>query len=102
MGFFFVKTAISTIHNPMPGAQPHRPGDVTSKWLPFGIGLVIALGGLYVLINPEPLVQWTLERLFSERRVSGGTLRTWRVALRVMGALMIYSSTDLFRLCLRR
>ena len=60
------------------------------------MGLLLVSFGFWVAFNPEWLVQWSQRTLFPERRMSRDTLRTWNITLRVMGALMIYASKDLF------
>jgi hypothetical protein len=106
LGASGVKAAFSTVYSLIPRTRPQGleapPGNVTSSWLPLGVGLAISLGGLYLLVNPGPLVRWSQRRLFPERQVPEVALRIWRVAFRLMGALMMYSSADLFRLGLRR
>ena len=105
IGAFFFKGAISLLDNSMSHgqlAEAHvSPRDLGSGWLPLGLGLAISLSGLYVLVNPLPVVRWSTRGLLAGRPIGDGTLRVWGVALRLMGALMIYGSIDLFRLWLR-
>jgi len=106
MGAFCLKSALSATYSPSRGARPPEAlppasGNVGSAWLSFGIGAAISIAGLYLLIDPRPLVRWS-QRLFPGRQIPERALRIWRFAFRLMGALMIYSSVDLFRLWMRR
>lgn len=106
MGFFAVRGDLHSIYWPRAGEQPPRAPnptlvEINAKWLPFMLGLLAVSFGFFVAFNPEPLLQWTQRKLFPGVQASEGILWTSRIALRVIGALMVYASTDLFGLWLR-
>ena len=105
-GFFALKGNLQSNYGSEPGANPTstpRPhvAQINPEWLPFVAGLLVVSFGFWVAFNPEWLVQWSQRTLFPERRMSEGTLRTWKITLRVAGALMVYASKDLFMFWLR-
>lgn len=106
-GFFPLKSDLLSIFEPrlsghLPRVRDRALQRTNPAWLPFLMGLLVVGVGSFVLRNPGPLVPWSQQRLFPERRIPEGALRTWRMTLRVAGALMIYASVGLFRLWTRR
>lgn len=85
-----------------PDRQPAVTNDITLAWFAFALGVAISLGGIYITIDPEPLVRWSERLASAARRNSRDAARNWRIGFRVMGALMIYSSIDLFKIWLKR
>jgi hypothetical protein len=82
------------------GASSSPAGGL--DWAAFGLAIVIVLGGLYVLIKPEHLLRWSINKLPFRLKSDEKTVRSWIVAIRIMGLFMVYRSIDLFRLWLKR
>jgi len=105
-GFFGLAGGLRSIREPEASGQPPRapnppPRQINPEWLPFVLGLFVVSLGFFVAFNPELLIQWSERTLFPGRRIPERVLRTWSIALRIMGVLMIYASQDLFKLWLR-
>jgi hypothetical protein len=105
MGLYAVVRDVLGIYNRAPEAGGHSSrGPATAAnvdWLPFLLGLLVVGIGFFVAFNPDPVMRWCQRELFPDREISRGTLITWRAALRVTGALLVYSSLGLFRLWLK-
>jgi hypothetical protein len=67
------------------------------NWLAFALGAGVLFCGIFVLIWPRPLLSWFSSRLFQQNAIPDHRLRVWNIAIRAMGAAMMYASTDLFR-----
>ena len=65
------------------------------RWYGYVLGVVIFLFGLYSLLQPERILNWSVSRLPYTTKPSDGTLRVWTLGVRVMGALMMYASLSL-------
>ena len=107
MGILALRGDMLSIYSPKhPGQSSVTPNPafagINPSWFPFVMGLLLLSAGFFVAFNPAPVVSWSQQRLFPERRIPEGTLQVWRLALRVMGALMVYSSSDLFQIWLKR
>jgi hypothetical protein len=99
MGLYFASGIVRDAMR-QPASLAHHVA-VGPPWLPLVFGCFICPMGLYLLVQPEFLVNWSISRLFAGRDLPRSTLRMWRVGFRAMGALMTYSSVGLFRLWLR-
>ncbi len=64
----------------------HRTGG--PNWFAFGVGLVMILGGAYVLIQPERLLNWGVSRL-PHRSFDENAMRRGRSGAQIMGGLAI-------------
>lgn len=107
MGLFGLMPDIARVNHPKLGARAPWIANggfqgTNPSWLPLVLGLLVVAGGFFVAMNPGPVVQWSQRRLFPERQLSEGTLRTCRLVLRAAGVLMVYSSLGLFEIWLRR
>lgn len=71
------------------------------NWLAFGLGVGVLCFGIFILIWPS-LLSWFSDRFFQQESVPDRKLRIWNIVMRVMGAVMIYASTDLFRVSMGR
>ncbi len=99
MGIYLLSGVGSAVRRPNGGRELSAlPG---SHRLAFGLGFAIFVGGLYILIRPEFLVNWSLRALFAGSGVPQRTLRIWRAVFRTMGVIMMCSSIGLFRLWLQ-
>lgn len=70
--------------------------------LPLLLGLLVVGAGFFVAFNPELLMRWSLRKLFPNREIPAGYLRTCEIALRIAGAAIIYASKDLLMMYGRR
>jgi hypothetical protein len=102
MGLGGIKVAVSRIvRHAAPQLPPEQPAprpDVGPAWLSFTLGWAIFFGGLYILVNPDSLVSWSVKKLFVDRVVPESTMRHWRIAFRAMGTFMMVGSISLLRM----
>ena len=100
MGAGFLTGALKSILKPTPISAPAQtPVEGPSAerlWYGYVLGVVIFLFGLYSLLQPERILNWSVSRLPFTTKPSDGTLRVWILGVRVMGALMMYASLSLF------
>ena len=102
-GFLALRSNFSGESSPRATGQTAPPfGWIDSPWLPFVLGLLVAGFGFFITFKPDPLIRWSQRRLFPERQIPESTLQVWRVGIRILGAVLVYSSADLFKLWLSR
>lgn len=91
-GIVMISPVITWVLNPtpiqVPFPEPQPAAPRRADWLSFGIGLVGIMGGLYILIQPQGFVRWSLKGI-PHRLISESKLEKAPVWLRVMAAFVI-------------
>ncbi len=67
--------------SPLPGLPNLHP-----VWFPLFLGLSVFILGVFVILLPGTIVQWSVRHQPTSREISRSTLDRWRMGARLLGA----------------
>lgn len=89
MGLLFLVGILAVILVPLEPVASAPPKDTGFSWYLLVTGVVMGLGGLYVIIKPLRVVQFFLERRASPRMIRDDAIPKIRFRARLLGAMMV-------------
>ncbi len=97
LGILFARGALLGILNRTKAWDAIAPGVTQTRgegWLLLFIGLIMTIGGVYILIQPQIFVNWSLRHQPTARSVTQKTLNVWKMGGRLFGLVSTIAGID--------